>query len=196
MLSVTTTLPVIAFYLHSLQMPKDSPETKASTKGFQDCLRFLKQLGDIHWHAGFYHDFFQMLATRGAAESNKRPNTDTQSSSSRRRRYSDANTHGAAVGQSRNILRDFTEAATAWKNPGIVADRQATESPVTRSDPGPSTAPPPAQYLSASMMPPDQTSLPPPSFDFSLDDIMNIDDGLFDGWLEDYSKMQTVLPSA
>jgi hypothetical protein len=30
---------------------------------FEICMTFLRQLGDIYWHAAFYHDFFQLAAS-------------------------------------------------------------------------------------------------------------------------------------
>ena len=194
--SVTTALPVIAFYLHSLQMPRDWTENKADKKGFQVCVRFFELLGDIHWHAGFYHHFFQMLLNRDIVESsNKRPSSDPQASASRRRRHSHGSKTDTAAEQKTEVLQNPSEAAASWENPDTMAAQQQLDSPLTRSDPGPSTGPLPAQDLSASVTPQDP-SLPPPSFDFALDDLMNFDDGMFDGWLEDYSKMQTLLPSA
>ena len=182
--SVTTTLPVVAFYLHSLQMPKDSAEHKATYQGFRDCLRFFKKLGDIHWHAGFYHDFFQMLASRGIAELPKRPSDDMQTSRSIRRRLSHGDRQTEAAGHTINDV-------------GVPLDGATGRQPSIRSDPGPTPDALSGQYLTDPIMSQDETLAPaPPSFEFNLDDIMNFDDGIFDGWLEDYSRMQTLLPSA
>ncbi|KAH6693760.1 fungal-specific transcription factor domain-containing protein [Plectosphaerella plurivora] len=190
---VTTALPVIAFYLHSLQMPNDAAETIVSKKGFRVCLQLFEKLGDIHWHAGFYRSFFQMIATRTVVESHKRPGADTHDPNPRRRRQWHDTSQGPAPENANILSPNPLDMPTPWKTPDTTT---AHDTPPALSEPGSSsTASPPAQRF-MSMIPPELDSLLPPSFDFSLDDFMNVDDGVFDGWLDDHSKTQTVPPSA
>jgi hypothetical protein len=178
-------------------MPSDSIENAASKEGFRICLQLFEKLSDVHWHAGFYRSFFQMIATRTVVESHKRRGADTHDPNPRRQRQRHDITQDAAVEQGKILLNPL-KAAASWKTPDTAVASNSSEGTPALSEPGASsTASTPAQRFPASMMPPDLDSLLPPSFEFSLDDLINIDDGVFDGWLGDHhSKTQTVLPSA
>lgn len=47
-----------------LSLPHEYPRKNHSKRGLRECLRFLQQIGDMYWHACYYHDFFDLVASR------------------------------------------------------------------------------------------------------------------------------------
>ncbi|CAG9990058.1 unnamed protein product [Clonostachys byssicola] len=60
---VTSILPPIAIHLQGLRLKGEDCEKRQSKIHFQTCMQFLKRLGEVYWHANFYHDIFELAAS-------------------------------------------------------------------------------------------------------------------------------------
>jgi hypothetical protein len=61
--SVQSVIPVLIVHLMNIRASTLIAEKNLHYNRFKMCMMFLHELGDIYWHASFYHDFFQLAAT-------------------------------------------------------------------------------------------------------------------------------------
>lgn len=61
--SVTGILPPLIVHLLMMRASHDHPGDYPAAENFDKCINFLKQLGEIYWHASFYNDFFELAAS-------------------------------------------------------------------------------------------------------------------------------------
>ncbi|KAI7971102.1 hypothetical protein EIK77_007218 [Talaromyces pinophilus] len=65
--SVTTVLPPLIINLMGVRYAQSSQDYRISMAHYQTCMKFLKQLGEVYWHASFYHDLFKLAASHISA---------------------------------------------------------------------------------------------------------------------------------
>lgn len=65
--SVTTILPPLIISLMGMRYAQSSQDYRISMAHYQTCMKFLKQLGEIYWHASFYYDLFKLAASHISA---------------------------------------------------------------------------------------------------------------------------------
>ncbi|KAK6446701.1 hypothetical protein FP744_10002951 [Trichoderma asperellum] len=61
--SVTAILPPLIVHLLMMRSSPDQSSRQPYIDRFNKCMVLLEQLGDIYWHASFYHDFFTLAAS-------------------------------------------------------------------------------------------------------------------------------------
>ncbi|PON24374.1 cutinase transcription factor 1 beta [Trichoderma gamsii] len=61
---VTAILPPLIVHLLMMRSSPDSSSRQPHIDRFSKCMVLLEQLGDIYWHASFYHDFFKLAASQ------------------------------------------------------------------------------------------------------------------------------------
>ncbi|KAM0470414.1 hypothetical protein ACHAPX_009944 [Trichoderma viride] len=60
---VTAILPPLIVHLLMMRSSTDPSSRQPHIDRFNKCMVLLEQLGDIYWHASFYHDFFKLAAS-------------------------------------------------------------------------------------------------------------------------------------
>ncbi|KAK4078430.1 transcriptional regulator family: Fungal Specific TF [Purpureocillium lilacinum] len=60
---VTAILPPLIIHLLCLRFNSQRSIGPSDTYHYDNCMAFLQQLGDIYWHASFYHEFFELAAS-------------------------------------------------------------------------------------------------------------------------------------
>lgn len=60
--SVTTIIPPLIVHLMLMRNANSPRQFEASKSDFKICMNTLERLGEIYWHASFYHDFFKLAA--------------------------------------------------------------------------------------------------------------------------------------
>lgn len=62
--SVTAILPALIVHLLTMRsLSSSTSDRELASRRFQCSMEFLKSLGDIYWHASFYHEFFELAAS-------------------------------------------------------------------------------------------------------------------------------------
>lgn len=71
--SITAVIPPVVILLRMIKVLRKDALAAAVDK-VKTCLKFLKHVGDVHWHAEFYHNFFQLAlsANTGASQARLR----------------------------------------------------------------------------------------------------------------------------
>lgn len=146
---------------------------------FQTCMEFLKQLGDIYWHASFYHDFLELAASSSQPAS--QVTTDTTNALG-----------GQRAGHSSNRRpqkRDQEAPGMATEDPEVTGQQEAlgasTASPVACLDP--SIEAPNVDIFSGHVMDTEGTV---------FGDHRIFENWLGDHWLEEHELFRTMFPSA
>ena len=184
--SVTSILPPLVIHLQTLRPSYHTLNDSRSRSHFQTCMKFLHQLGEVYWHADFYHDFFEIAASsslagpaQGTASVDQVPPV---SSSSRQTQM---------MGQLQG--EDKPKIGTKRKRKTGPIDHNAfltsTPSDLTSMDPLP---PSNLDELSPAQ---DQRSClqGPPSVSREF---FEQNDEIFTNWLDDYAFFQNLFPSA
>lgn len=60
--SVTAVIPPLIVHTLVMRGSADKCLISQTSLHFQTCMEFLKRLGEIYWHASFYHEFFELVA--------------------------------------------------------------------------------------------------------------------------------------
>lgn len=60
--SVTAILPPLVVHLQNLRGLRHNISCNDAEGYIRTCLRFLQMLGQVHWHASFYHQIFELAA--------------------------------------------------------------------------------------------------------------------------------------
>ena len=61
--SVTAVLPPLIVHLLEIRAATSPSIRQLHVDRYKLCMTFLRELGDIYWHATFYHDFFELAAS-------------------------------------------------------------------------------------------------------------------------------------
>lgn len=56
-------LPVLIIHLLEMRASSSADSRKLHLNRYNLCMMFLQELGDIYWHASFYHEFFELAAS-------------------------------------------------------------------------------------------------------------------------------------
>ncbi|KAH8817384.1 fungal-specific transcription factor domain-containing protein [Xylogone sp. PMI_703] len=60
---VTSVLPPLIIHLLEIRSSRNPTVTTLFTNQYNLCMIFLRELGDVYWHASFYYDFFELAAS-------------------------------------------------------------------------------------------------------------------------------------
>lgn len=70
---MTSILPSLIVHL-LLRHFADDETRQTNHEGFNICMKFIHKLKDIYWHAGFYHELFEMALTQSGNNARLREN--------------------------------------------------------------------------------------------------------------------------
>lgn len=176
----------------------DYPRKYFAAENFEKCIVFLKQLGEIYWHAGFYNEFFELAASCSQNMTATPNGVRDPLVAFLNERMPGRQQFGKALepqGQSTSrrwtpvgVVEDDKQVNQTERRPGSKKNGQGDMLPSNKAG-LPVLSYPPAQTVMAQM---------PDSERLDTGDVTLLDPGAqpFEDWLDDFGYFHNIFPSA